>query len=375
MTMFGIRLLSSSGLPWRGLVWATALSLLTHTLTFWVVNSRFVFSFRGDEGNVSMSTRVLEPAPVSLQPVRRQSEPATLQTTTNQQTPAKLLSSAVTSKTGADTQALKPANQDVQENRPDSVTESTLNATSTIANIIPDAARSAASSPTPLTGQTAPAGLKLQYPANAKLQFDGVNMTKGQSQSGSGALNWKVDGSSYELSLEATALLDFSRLEKSMGQMSPLGLAPDRYSSLRTGRSEQATHFRRDLGKIQFSNNKPDEVLLVGAQDRVSAFLQLAGILGGDPERYRVVNRILMQVAGLDGAEVWEFGLEGISDINLPAANMQALKLSRKPRNEYDQRLEVWLSPQLGYLPVRIRQSSATSPDLDFTDLILRKLP
>jgi hypothetical protein len=217
--------------------------------------------------------------------------------------------------------------------------------------------------------------LKLSYPASAQLQFDGVFMNKGSANTGSGVLSWKIDGASYELSLEAKAMLILSRTEKSEGQLSPQGLAPQRYSSVRTGRSEQATHFRPEIGKIQFSNNKPDEVLLVGGQDRLSAMIQLAGIIGGDPERYKIVNRISMQVAGLDRAEVWEFNIQGASDINVPAANMQALKLSRTPRNEYDQRLEIWLSPQLGYLPIRIRQSSVTAPDQDFTELVLRKLP
>jgi Protein of unknown function (DUF3108) len=200
-------------------------------------------------------------------------------------------------------------------------------------------------------------------------------MRKGSSSSGSGVMSWNIDGSSYNLSLEASALLIFTQTERSEGKLSPQGLAPERYSSTRTGRSEQATHFLPEQGKIKFSNNKPDEVLLVGAQDRLSALIQLAGIIGGDIERYKIVNRISMQVAGLDSAEIWEFNLQGISDINVPAANMQALKLSRTPRNEYDQRLEIWLSPQLGYLPIRIRQSSATAPDQDFTDLVLRKLP
>jgi hypothetical protein len=101
MTMVDTRLLSHSGLTWRGLAWAAALSLLTHALTIWVVNSRFVFSFKGDEGNVSMSTRVIEPVPVSLQLVREQSEPVIFQTTANEQTPAEPLPSAVISKAGA----------------------------------------------------------------------------------------------------------------------------------------------------------------------------------------------------------------------------------------------------------------------------------
>lgn len=372
MTSAGVQAASPSGLPWRGLVWAVALSLLAHAWTFWGLKSSLVFSFKGKEGNVSLSARVIEPVPVSLQPIGEQAEPVPFQTPTSEQTPAKSAPTTAASQVNIDVQTTEPARQNIEVNRPESVMESTSIATNTIANISPDTTSTLGASAAPSIGQPAPPGLKLQFPANAQLQFDEISMSRGVSQSGAGLLSWKLDGTSYELALEATA---FSRSEKSSGQLSPQGLAPERYSSSRAGRSEQATHFRREFGKIQFSNNKPDEVLMVGAQDRLSAFLQLAGIIGGDQARYRIVNRITMQVASLEDAQLWEFRLEGISDINLPAANMQVLKLTRNPRNEYDQLLEIWLSPELGYLPVRIRQSSTTGPDQDFTDLRLRKRP
>ncbi len=372
MTMAGVQAASTNGLPWRGLAWAVALSLLAHALTFWGVNSSLVFSFKGDEGNVSFSARVIEPVPVSLQPVGEQTEPVPFQTPASEQTPAKTAPTIAASQTNIEAQTTEPAGQNIEENRPEPVTKSTAIATNTIANISPDATSTLAASAAPSVGQLATPGLKLQFPENAQLQFEEISMSNGQAQSGAGLLSWKRDGTNYELALEGAA---FSRSEKSSGQLSPQGLAPERYSSSRAGRSEQATHFRRELGKIQFSNNKPDEVLMVGAQDRLSVFLQLAGIIGGDQARYRIVNRIPIQVAGLEGAEVWEFSLEGIGDISLPAANMQVLKLSRKPRNAYEPLLEIWLSPELGYLPVRIRQSSTSSPDQEFTDLKLRKRP
>jgi Protein of unknown function (DUF3108) len=381
--------------PWRGLGWALLLALLGHVLVFELAQKKFSFSFENQEtaSNTStMNTRWLEPAPVAVAqpPAARPpaprvapqaaSKPAIKPDVSNAPTftePIKQAEPTSEPKTEPKTE------QNIEPNESVAGKESAQTATEIIASPIAGeneaapvgviTAESAAAEAA--AGAPAPAGIKLKYPPNAQLLFDGTNMRKGSSQSGSGVLSWKSDGSSYVLSLEATALVIFSITEKSAGALSPLGLAPQRYSNNRTGRSEQATHFRPEIGKIQFSNNKPDEVLLPGAQDRISALVQLAGILGGDPERYRVVNRIQMQVAGLDKAEIWEFNLQGVSDITVPAANMQALKISRMPRNEFDQRLEIWLSPQLGYLPIRIRQSSATTPDQDFTDLVLRKLP
>jgi hypothetical protein len=359
--------------PWRGLGWAFLMAILAHMVVWKMIHKDLAWSFQYPDSTASMNTRLLEPIPLSLGPALTNPNPEPpIDPPRRKTVPSQNLATVDPVRESSDNIATE-VSQSV------SVSETVSSTTQSLAEILPNVELAAPSvagpTSTQAVGQPAPPGIKLRYPPSAQLQFEGTNMDKGSSRSGSGMLLWKTDGNSYELTLDASSLVIFSRTEKSIGQISPQGLAPLRYSSVRTGRSEQATHFRPDLARIQFSNNKPDVQLLIGAQDRVSVLIQLAGIIGGDPERYRIVNRIQMQVAGLDSAEIWEFKLEGISDINLPAANMQTLKLSRSPRHEYDQLLEVWLSPQLGYLPVRIKQTSVTSPDKDFTDLVLSKLP
>ena len=44
---------------------------------------------------------------------------------------------------------------------------------------------------------------------------------------------------------------------------------------------------------------------------------------------------------------------------------MAAVKLTRNPRREYDQKVEIWLAPALAYLPARIRMTQANG---DFVD-------
>jgi hypothetical protein len=373
---------------WRGLGWAMLVALLGHVLLlFALAQQKFSFDFKNADSAAitsTMSTRWLEPAPTAIAPPPAD-RPPTLEPALGKAPalikPIRQAERKPSPQIEVRTE-LKPelkTEQKSEPNEPVAANESTQAATETIASLAifttETASVGALITTTVASGGPAPPGMKLSYPPNTQLQFQGTYMSKGVAQNGSGLLSWKSDGNNYVLSLEATALVVFSRTEKSAGQMSAQGLAPQRYSSVRTGRSEQATHFRSDIGKIQFSSNKPDAVLLPGAQDRLSALVQLAGILGGDPERYKTGDLIHMQVAGLDSAEDWEFSLQGTSDITLPTANMQALKLSRSPRNEFDQRLEIWLSPQLGYLPIRIRQSSAVAPNEDYFDLLLRKLP
>lgn len=217
--------------------------------------------------------------------------------------------------------------------------------------------------------------VRLEYPGNVALSYEGVFSRQGVQRKGVGQLQWKSDGAAYEMSLQASYFGITLLSQSSVGSLSDRGLEPLRYGDRRGVRSEQAAHFRREKAQVEFSNNKPAAALLPGAQDRLSVIMQLAALLMGDVERHLVAKRIVMQVAGIDDAQVWEFVIEGAEPVTLPTGQVQALRLQRKPRDEFDQRLEIWLAAEFGYLPVRIKQTSVTSPHKDFTDLVLSKLP
>nr|WP_307867042.1 DUF3108 domain-containing protein [Variovorax sp. E3] len=52
------------------------------------------------------------------------------------------------------------------------------------------------------------------------------------------------------------------------------------------------------------------------------------------------------------------------------AGEYRARKLTRSPRQQFDARLELWLAPDYGYLPVRIKQTESNG---NFADAQLRK--
>jgi hypothetical protein len=52
----------------------------------------------------------------------------------------------------------------------------------------------------------------------------------------------------------------------------------------------------------------------------------------------------------------------------LPFGEINAIKLNRKPRREFDQHIELWFAPTLSYLPVRLRITNANG---DFVDQLL----
>ena len=133
---------------------------------------------------------------------------------------------------------------------------------------------------------------------------------------------------------------------------------PDRFLEKRATRSETATHFKRTgFGLITFSNNQPDAILLRGAQDRLSVLMQLAGMAAGSPVRFTPGSAASIQTVGTQEAEVWLFTVEAEETIQVPAGRTQTLRVVRQARKEFDPRLEVWLAPAVGYLPIRIKQT------------------
>jgi Protein of unknown function (DUF3108) len=208
--------------------------------------------------------------------------------------------------------------------------------------------------------------VELTFPASGSFAYN-VLSTGTETQTGSGTLEWSSDGRTYQLVLEAKKFgISFLR-QTSAGNVSEAGLKPDRYTDKRGLRSEQATHFQPDKGVISFANNKPNAPWISGAQDRLSVMMQLAGMVSGDPEKMLAQRTISMPVASTDDTETWTFALEGRDELKLPAGTTTALHLVRYPRKEFDRKVELWLAPQLDYMPVRIKQTEQNGNTLELS--------
>lgn len=178
----------------------------------------------------------------------------------------------------------------------------------------------------------------------------------------SAELWWQQDGSTYDARLALTAF-GLGRTQTSRGQITAEGLAPLRFSD--KVRSEVAAHFDRDKGKVTFSANTPDVPLQAGAQDRLSVLVQLAAMIAGDPAHYPPGSTVAIQTIGPRAADTWIFTVGSHETLTLPGGPQATLKLVRNPREEFDQKVELWLAPALGYLPARIR---ITESNGDFVD-------
>ena len=160
-----------------------------------------------------------------------------------------------------------------------------------------------------------------------------------------------------------SAFLIGSRSLSSVGDITVDGLAPKRFAD--KFRSELAAHFQADKGKITFSANTPDAPWKRGVQDRLSVFFQMASLLAGHPEGFPPGTKIPIYTAGQRDVDTWTFRVANQEDLSLPYGAMKAIKLTRDPRQEFDQRVEVWFSPSLNYWPVRIKITQNSGDYID----------
>jgi len=222
--------------------------------------------------------------------------------------------------------------------------------------------------PAPADAQTAIS--RVVVPSGVRLLFDGRGEERGFIKyTGSGEILWEPEGAQYKAKLEISTWGVRVRTWTSKGTLGPAGLEPLRFGDKPRG-AELATHFQRDKNIISFSANNPDVPLQLGAQDKLSALLQLSAIVAGAPAQFGAGSTIRFQAADAHRAEPWHFKVGALETIELPGGALQGLKLSKAPTLEFDQAIEVWLAPSLQYLPVRLRITEANG---DFVDLLWRK--
>ena len=215
----------------------------------------------------------------------------------------------------------------------------------------------------PLASDIAPSGRPFIVPGSIRLNFD-ANGKRGRfDYKAMGTLTWLQDGSGYDMKLEMGDWIIGKRVLSSTGKLGAEGLAPTRFSD--KFRSERAAHFDRNQNRITFSANTPPATLTPGAQDQLSIFAQLAAMVAGDPLGFPIGTQVDVQTAGPRDAQQWVFVVEREEMLNLPGGQVPALKLVRKPGKQYDQTVELWLAPELAYLPARIRITTANGDYID----------
>jgi len=197
----------------------------------------------------------------------------------------------------------------------------------------------------------------------ARIHYKVTAQARGTTLQGNAQLDWRHDGRTYEALLQVDLQSLPRRTQASSGTLTRDGLAPHRFSE--RYRTEEAAHFDHAGTRVIFSNNRPDAALLVGAQDRLSAILQLGAMLSASPESFPPGTSIELQTASTREAQTWVFVVQAADPLVLPGGTVETVKLLRMPVGDYDSLVELWLAPGQAYAPVRLR---LTQPNGDWVD-------
>ncbi|THT99650.1 DUF3108 domain-containing protein [Lampropedia puyangensis] len=209
-------------------------------------------------------------------------------------------------------------------------------------------------------------------PPSARLQFDVKGKVSGFGYSASAKLDWLNSTNSYQVEQSIKAPIIGTRSQRSQGSIDSHYLQPHAFED--SSRSKRNLRFTPSKGTVTIPATQIEQSIPEGAQDRLSVFFQLSGVLAGNPDLRATGKQIPIWTVASNKQEAWVFEVENLSTISLPAGQIPAIKLKRLPRKPDDQAAEIWLSPAIGYLPVRIhfeddrdavdlQMSSYTLPD------------
>ena len=202
----------------------------------------------------------------------------------------------------------------------------------------------------PAIEPTAQPAVNLTIPGSVRLNYKMTGLASGLTYHASGVMTWQQDGSRYEARMVVSAFLIGSRTLESRGNITADGLAP----TLFVDKDRSAT-FQADKGTISFSAKTPEAPWKRGAQDRLTVFFQLASLLAGQAVDFPPGSKIPMYTVGPRDADTWTFTVGDEEVLDLPIGTVNAIKLTRDPRRDNDQRIEAWFAPSLGYWPVRMK--------------------
>lgn len=209
-----------------------------------------------------------------------------------------------------------------------------------------------------------PRRYKVALPPPADITLDVARVdADGTRWNGEALLAWSRAGQGYRIRVEAGIRVVFARVNlltlTSEGTLGDEGFVPTLMTEKRRGRSQTATHFNRDAGTLTFSASQARYALALGAQDKASLPLQLSAIARGDAKQ--LSGNIDVLVGEDRDASVFTFTVAGQETIATRLGRIATWHLVRPPKpGSYHSRLELWLAPDYGWLPVQIRNVEAS---------------
>lgn len=252
----------------------------------------------------------------------------------------------------------------------DSSTAPTANTDASEAATVPDSTPKEAAAATPDSNATG-RHYVFSPPPSAALDYQVLAFSNNLEWHGTSKLTWLTDGEHYSVEGEVYTRF-FAKIIflnfLSSGDIDAFGIAPELYTEKKRNRAATNTHFNRERNRISFSASELSYPRLGGEQDRASVIWQLASIGRGDASQFGADKVIDMFVAGVRDGELWRMQITGQEEIRLPSGQVNTWHVVRQPQpGSYQQRLDIWLAPELQWYPVRLRFTETNGDYLELT--------
>lgn len=197
-----------------------------------------------------------------------------------------------------------------------------------------------------------PGRYRVRLPAPVQISYGLVRHSANGTPlpAGTARLTWRTDGDRYVLDMDGA----LGRL-RSEGASGDAGIAPRRAQE-DTDAGPLVTEFDADGHRVLFSATGTASPDNVGIQDRASVLMQLAGMGLAEPDQIR--DSIDIVVAGPRDLRIARFRVLGREDVATEAGTFAAWHLAELAAPGLA-RLDVWLAPEQGWLPVRLRVEDA----------------
>ena len=210
-----------------------------------------------------------------------------------------------------------------------------------------------------------------EWPPSTRLSYRLTGNYRGEVH-GNAQVEWIRQGTHYQMHLDVSVGPSFapliSRRMSSDGQLTPTGIAPQRYDE--STRVMFAQPRRSSLvfqGEAVTMANGSREAVPPGVQDAASQFVHLTWLFLTGREPLKAGQVIDIPLVLPKRQYLWRYEILGEEELQTPMGPLLTWHLKpTKAAGGGDLSAEVWIAPSLQYLPVRlrIRQDEQTYIDL-----------
>jgi hypothetical protein len=227
--------------------------------------------------------------------------------------------------------------------------------------------------PAPVPTAALVASPTFEWPPSTRLSYTLTGDFRGPVQ-GTAQVEWLRSGTRYQVRMDVSAALLFSRHIISEGELTAEGLRPSRYDEttkviLREPR-QLTVLLGRDVVRLAGGAEVPRPT---GVQDSASQFVQMTWLFTTQPQLLERGRTVDIPLALPRRVETWTYEVLETETLATPAGPVQAVHVKPRRENRSNELVaEMWVAPSLQYLPVRmlIRQDAQT-----YIDLLIERLP